>query len=100
MVRKRKISWDENARLSLFELYKYIRADSLTNALKVKQEILASVKVLSTYPEIHPPDKFKQLNDGNFRAYEKHHYRISYHVSKFEVIILRIRHVRQKPEKY
>jgi hypothetical protein len=33
MVRKRKISWDENARDSLFELYKYIRADSLTNAL-------------------------------------------------------------------
>jgi hypothetical protein len=33
MVRKRKISWDENARLSLFELYKYIRADSLTNTL-------------------------------------------------------------------
>jgi plasmid stabilization system protein ParE len=85
MVRKRKISWDENARDSLFELYKYIRADSLTNALKVKKEILASVKVLSTYPEIHPPDKFKQLNDGNFRAYEKHHYRISYHASKFKL---------------
>ena len=69
MVRKRKISWDENARDSLFELYRHIRADSLTNALKVRQEILASVKVLSTYPAIHPPDKFKQFNDGNFRAY-------------------------------
>lgn len=66
----------------------------------VKREILEAIKKLSTYPEIHPPDRFKQLNDGNFRAFQKHSYRISYYVSDHEIIILRIRHVKQKPEEY
>lgn len=100
MVVGKKIVWDESARHSLSKAYDYIKKDSLNNAIKVKKEILDAVKRLSTYPEIHPPDRFKQLNDGNFRSFTKHSYRVSYYVSENDVIILRIRHVKQKPEEY
>jgi plasmid stabilization system protein ParE len=100
MVEGKRIVWDESARLSLRKAYEYIKKDSLSNALKVRKEILDAIKQLPTYPKIHPPDKYKQLNDGNFRSFEKYSLRISYYVGEREIIILRIRHVKQRPEDY
>jgi plasmid stabilization system protein ParE len=59
MVTGKKIVWDETARHSLRKAYDYIKKDSLNNAIMVKKEILKDIKRLSTYPEIHPPDRFK-----------------------------------------
>jgi hypothetical protein len=33
-------------------------------------------------PEIYGPDKYKTDNDGSYRTFEKHHYRIAYRFSK------------------
>jgi plasmid stabilization system protein ParE len=52
----------------LEKAYEYIVNDSFQNAEKVKADILASTFKLSTHPEIHPPDKYRKNNDGNFRA--------------------------------
>jgi plasmid stabilization system protein ParE len=53
---KKKIVWDKLARASLKEVYDYIKRDSLLQAEKVKQEIIAASKRLADYPEMHPPD--------------------------------------------
>lgn len=75
-----KIIIDNEAKQSLKEAYKYIKKDSLLNAEKVRGDILSSIKNLSENPERHYPDKYKNNNDGSFRAYEVHNYRISYHI--------------------
>ena len=78
----------------------YIALDSLQNAEKVRAAILENIQKLLTCPEIYSPDKFKENNDGNFRAFELYHYRVTYYVSENEIRILRIRHTRQEPKPY
>lgn len=99
-MKKRKISWDKPALLYFSEAIRYIRKDSDQNADKVKKEILAKIKELSVRPQIHTPDKYKQNNTGNYRAFELHRYRIAYLVKDEEIIIARVRHTSQEPEQY
>jgi plasmid stabilization system protein ParE len=49
---------------------------------------------------MHPPDKFKLNNTGNYRAYEIYSYRIAYRILKDKVRILRVRHTSREPLKY
>ena len=51
-------------------------------------------------PEKHTLDKFKKDNDGTWRAFEKHHYRISYRIIKNQIRIVRMRHTRKSPLTY
>ena len=74
----RTIRWPLPVQKQLANIYKYILKYSLQNAEKVKGEILLSTKRLAELPEIHPPDKYKINNKGQYRAYELYHYRISY----------------------
>lgn len=97
---KRKIRWDKPALIYFSEAIRYIRKDSDQNADKVKKEILAKISELSLRPEIHAPDKYKQNNTGNYRAFELHRYRIAYLVKGEEIIIARVRHTSQEPEQY
>jgi plasmid stabilization system protein ParE len=97
---KRKIHWDKKATKYLKEFIGYIRKDSPQNAEKVKNDILKSIKALSQRPEIHPPDKFKSNNNGNYRAFELHRIRVGYLVKEDEIIIARIRHTNQEPLEY
>jgi plasmid stabilization system protein ParE len=96
----RKISWDKQATVQLSKAISYIRKDSPQNADKVKKEILEKISELPEAPEIHPPDKYKINNTGNFRAFDLHRYRISYLVKDNEIIIARIRHTSMKPLPY
>lgn len=98
--KKRKIQWNKQVTRSLIEAIAYIRKDSPQNADKVNKEILSKIRELVERPEIHPPDKYRKNCIGNNRAFEIHHYRISYLVKTEEVIIARIRHTSQKPEEY
>jgi plasmid stabilization system protein ParE len=100
MGKSKRIIWDAEAILSLRNSHTYISRDSPLQASLVRQKLLEAVRKLSNFPEIHPPDRFKINNDGNFRAFEKFSYRISYYVTEHEVFILRIRHVKQNPKVY
>ncbi len=74
--------------------------DSFQNAEKVKLAIIHAVKKITTNPAIHSPDKFKIDNDGNCRAFELYHYRVSYFVGKTEIRILRVKHTSMQPLVY
>jgi len=96
----RKISWDTQALQQFNAAIKYIALDSVQGAEKVRQGILKKIDRLKTHPAFYNPDKYKKNNDDNFRAFEFHHYRISYHVSEFEIRILRVRHTSMEPKEY
>ena len=49
---------------------------------------------------MYPPDKYRKNNDGSFRAYELHRYRIAYRVTEKEIIIVRVRHTGMEPKQY
>jgi plasmid stabilization system protein ParE len=99
-MKKRKIRWDKTALIYFSEAIRYIRKDSAQNADKVKAEILARINELSSRPELHAQDKYKQNNTGNYRAFELHRYRIAYLVKYEEIIITRVRHTSQEPQQH
>lgn len=94
------VKWDRAAYVAFQKIFDYIHKDSPLNADRVKAEILTITKSLSDYPERYPPDKFKKHNKGNYRAFEKYSYRITYLFTDKEIRILRIRHVKQEPLVY
>lgn len=94
------VVWDKTAYTSLQVAYDYIKEESLVNAEQVREGILKIIEGLPAHPEKYPPDKFKKQNDGNYRAFEKYSYRVVYKVTEKEIIILRLRHVKQAPKEY
>ena len=94
------VVWSKSAKESLKQAFKYIALDSLSNAQMVKNTIIDSTIELSKNPEKHPLDKFKTENDGTWRAFEKHHYRISYRVLQNELRVVRMRHTSRSPLTY
>jgi len=92
-----KIVWSPIARTSLRKAYEWIKEDSPTYAEKVKNTILKMIEELPGSPTRYPLDRFKQNNPGNYRAFEKYSYRITYRHTPTEVFIVRIRHVKQNP---
>ncbi len=96
----RTIRWNKIALLQFNKAIEYIASDSIQNAEKVMAEILNQINRLKLYPEIHPPDKFKLKNNGNYRAFELHRYRIAFHVSSVEIRILRVRQTSIEPKQY
>jgi plasmid stabilization system protein ParE len=93
----REVIWPTRAQKQLEKAYEYILKGSYQNAEKVKEDVLASTRKLAAEPEIHPPDKYRNNNDGTFRAYELHRYRIAYRVTEKKIIIVRVRHTSQEP---
>ena len=102
MVRKKKrVVWDEEARTYFKRAIAYIKKDSPQNADKIKKEILASTKTLVEEPiKEHAPDKYRLNNDGSYRSYEIHKFRISYFIGEDFIRIVRIRHTSQEPKEY
>ena len=96
----REIKWPLVAQNQLARLYKYILQESYQNAEKVKRDILMSTRNLINHPEMYARDKYRKNNDGSFRAYELHHYRIAYRVTENEIIIVRVRHTKMEPKEY
>lgn len=94
------VIWPLKSQHQLEGIIKYIAADSYQNAEKVKVDILSSTRKIEQNPEMYPLDKYKKNNDGSFRAYEIHHYRIAYRITKDEIIITRIRHTSMVPKLY
>ena len=94
------VVWDKLAYSSLLKACEFIRKDSGSNAEKVKNGILKLTRELASNPLKHSADKFKKGNRGEYRAFEKYSYRVAYKVEKKQIIILRVRHVKQEPLAY
>jgi len=95
-----EIVWSPRAMQQLEKAYEYILKDSFQNAEKVRKDILASTRKIQTHPEIYPLDKYRKDNDGSFRAYELHRYRIAYQITADKIIITRVRHTKREPKQY
>lgn len=100
MVKSLVVVWNKVAESSLKKAYQRVKEESLQNAEKVRDEILAATRELTDHPEKYPPDKFKSQNPGTHRGFEMYSYRIAYRTTKKEVRILRMRHVKQEPKMY
>ena len=94
------IKWNKRAFSELIKAIEYIENDSPQNAEKVKEDIFNSINKLLKHPDFFAPDKYKLSNDGSFRAFELHTYRISYRYLKNEIRIIRIRHTKRNPRNY
>ncbi len=49
---------------------------------------------------MHPADKYKTGNDGSYRAFELHYYRVSYRIMNYEIKIVRVRHTSMIPKSH
>jgi len=94
------IKWNKRAIKHFEEAITYIENDSRTNAEKFKRDILHKIDGLLKYPEKYSPDKNKINNDGSFRVFELHRYRITYRLRNNEIRIIRIRHTKMNPLNY
>ena len=100
LVENKTLRWNKVAINQFQALIEYIAQESPANAEKVAHEVLNQIERLRTYPYIHTPDKYKLNNDGNYRAFELHKFRVAYYASSKEVRILRVRHTSQEPKLY
>ncbi len=99
--KKRRVIWNEEARTYFKQAMDHIKKDSIQNAENIKKEIIASAKSLINEPQrLHAPDKYRLNNDGSYRAYEIHRFRISYFISEYYIRIVRMRHTSQNPQEY
>jgi plasmid stabilization system protein ParE len=94
------IRWNRRAEIQFEKAIAYAEENSPTNAEKIKFEILSKINSLSKYPEINTPDRFKSNNDGTFRAFKIHRYRIAYRFKDDRVRILHMRHTKMSPFYY
>lgn len=92
--------WSNQAKAELQKAYLYIELESTKNAAMVANDIVDITINLPKHPEKYPLDKFKQDNDGSWRAFEKHGYRISYRVTLTEILIIRLRHTSRSPLRF
>lgn len=95
-----EIVWTKQAKNQLREIYNYISQESVQNAIKVINDLTQAVENIVKYPEKHKIDQYKKDNDGTYRAFEKHHFRISYRNENQIIRILRVRHTKMNPKKH
>ncbi len=100
MTEQYQIVWTKLSQQQIKAAYNYIRKDSPQNAAKVVVDILTALDKAITNPEFYSPDKYKTDNDGSYRAFEKHRYRIVYRFSKNIIRVLRVRHTKMEPKQY
>lgn len=74
------IIWSPIAKRSFKKAYQRIKKDSPKNAENVRDTIQKMVDRLPDNPQFHPPDRFKRNNSGNYRAFEKYKFRVTYRI--------------------
>lgn len=98
---RRKVEWSERASKQIKAVYDYIAKESEQAADSVTMEIkVYLMDTIARYPEMKPADREKKNNDGSYRAFEMHRYRISYKIFKDAILIIRLRHTSQQPQQY
>ena len=98
--RQYQVVWTKRSQQQIKTAYNYMKEESLSNAIKVVEDIITSVNKAITNPEFYGPDKYKINNDGSYRAFEKHRYRIVYRFTKNIIRVLRVRHTKMEPKPF
>ena len=94
------VKWNKSALNQLLKAIDYIRLQSIQSSETVQVEIITAIGNLVNHPEKFPPDKYKINNEGSFRAFELHNYRVAYRYKENEIRIIRIRHTKRSPKMY
>jgi plasmid stabilization system protein ParE len=89
--------WSNVAKRELQRAFEYIKKDSPQNASKVIDENIKLTISLQLKLEIHRLDRYKTNNDGSYRAFELHRYRISYRILPDTIRIVRMRPTSRSP---
>jgi plasmid stabilization system protein ParE len=102
MVKRSKLSiiWTENARNDFKEVLSYYKSKSPLDFKLVKEAILFNIQKISTAPNIFERDKLKKDENLSFRVFIVYHTRVTYQITKTEIIIHRIRHTSREPLGY
>lgn len=100
MEDQRRLIWDQKAFQHFEESLEWVSKRSVLTAEEVAKGLFEKIDTIRSFPERHPPDKYKKYNSGNYRAFEALGYRVSYRYTEDEVRIVYFRHVRQYPKKY
>lgn len=96
--RKWVIIWDNEAKYSLKEIYKYIKKkESIAVARKVKGGIVAKVKNLKIFPEKYSEEEYAVDESGNILSVSIWSYKIIYEVEPPKILILDIFHTSRYP---
>ncbi|MBK8310496.1 MAG: type II toxin-antitoxin system RelE/ParE family toxin [Chitinophagaceae bacterium] len=69
-IDKLEIVWTKRSQNDMRNAFDYISQDSVQNAVSVLEDIVAMANKAITNPEFFAPDKFKENNDGSYRAFE------------------------------
>ena len=93
----KKVEWTNRAKASLDYFCDIIGKDSLSNARKVRKEIVLVSKKLSKNPYLFQIDEYYPDNPGNIRRYFKWSYRIVYQVSDEKITVLNVYHTGTDP---
>jgi plasmid stabilization system protein ParE len=96
----KSIVWDSLAFQHFLSAIEFIANDSITNADRIRIEILDKVESLALHPEMHPPDKYKANNNRMYRAFEIYRFRIAYYNGPDYIRIIRFRHTSREPKNY
>ncbi len=93
----RTIIWRNSAIIYLEKALNYVREDSPQNAQKIVAKINVALLKAAINPAHYTIDKFRKNNNGSFRVLFIHHYKISFFFDESQILIVRVRHSKQKP---
>lgn len=84
------ISWSENARNNLIEIYEFVSGHSLAQADSVINSIIEKAQILERFPEMGKP--VKELPGKGYRELLVKSYRIIYGIEEEKVNVITIHH--------
>ena len=93
---KIKVVWDNKAKQSLKEIYRYIKKDSPRAAAKVRNAIAKLAGSLNVFPKRHQVELM--IDDKAYRSVPLWSYKIIYRVAETEIRIVDIFHTSRNPE--
>ena len=100
MVIKPEIIWSKRALKQFKDIYDYINNESPSGATTVRDAVMNTLEMLPSNPEMFEKDRFKEINDGTYRAFTVFHCRIAYKISASKILILKVMHTSQEPKDY
>jgi plasmid stabilization system protein ParE len=95
-----EVVWSKSSEKELKRAFDFISLDSEINAKKIAETFVKMTLDLANHPTKHPLDKYKINNQGNWRAFEKFNFRLSYRVTSTQIRIVRLRHTSRNPKIY